>query len=63
MTLPVYVRAQLSQPIIYRRTTRNKQKERLKMQTVEGLSRISPVQYSPRRQYGWVTLADNGGKD
>ena len=42
-------------------TTQNKKRKKL-TKNEKPLSRVSPVQYSPRRQSRWV-LADYGGKD
>jgi len=44
--------------LVYR-TTQNKKKKLTR--NGKPLSRVSPVQYSPRRQSRWV-LADYGGK-
>jgi len=46
--------------LVYR-TTQNKKRQKL-TKNEKPLSRVSPVQYSPRRQSRWV-LADYGGKD
>ena len=47
-------------PAYVYRTTQNKKKKKTKNE--KPLSRVSPVQYCPRRQSRWV-LADYGGKD
>jgi len=47
--------------LVYR-ATQNKKKRKEITKNEKPLSRVSPVQYSPRRQSRWV-LADYSGKD